>query len=44
MNPNCAVRSPMTQMMTLLMAANIQPSQHLLPTRIVERIVKTQEM
>jgi len=44
MNPNCEVRKPMTQMMMLLIAASIQPSQHRLPTRIVERIVKTQEI
>ena len=33
MNPTCAVLIPMTQMIALLIAARIQPSQHLLPNQ-----------
>ena len=43
MKPSCAVRNPMTQMMRLFTAANTHPSQHLRPTRIVEKIVSTQD-
>jgi hypothetical protein len=43
MKPNCAVLNPMTQMIRLLAAASTQPSQHLLPTRIVEKTVSTQD-
>jgi len=43
MKPNCAVLNPMTQMIRLLIAANTQPSQHLLPTRIVDKTVSTQD-
>src|ERR1700730_1479995 len=43
MEPSCAVLNPMTQMIRLFAAASTQPSQHLLPTRIVERIVSTQD-
>jgi hypothetical protein len=43
MNPNCEVLRPMRQMTTLLIAASTHPSQHLLPTRIVEQIVSKQD-
>jgi hypothetical protein len=43
MKPSCAVLNPMTQMIRLFAAASTQPSQHLLPTRIVEKIVSTQD-
>src|ERR1700682_3237594 len=43
MKPSCAVLNPMTQMIRLFAAANTQPSQHLLPTRIVEKTVSTQD-
>jgi len=43
MNPNWAVLNPITQMIRLFAAASIQPSQHLLPTRIVEITVSTQD-
>jgi hypothetical protein len=43
MKPNCAVLNPMTQMIRLFAAASTQPSQHLLPTRIVEQTVSTQD-
>jgi hypothetical protein len=43
MNPNCEVLRPMRQMITLLIAASTHPSQHLLPTRIVEQIVSKQD-
>jgi hypothetical protein len=43
MNPNCAVRKPMKQTTTLLMAARIQPSQQRFPTRMVEVIVRKQD-
>lgn len=43
MKPNCAVLIPMTQIMTLFAAANTHPSQHLLPTRIVDKTVNAQE-
>src|SRR6185369_6448646 len=33
----------MTQMIKLFAAASTQPSQHLLPTRMVEKIVRTQD-
>ena len=42
-NPNWPVRNPMTQMTRLFTAASAQPSQQRRPTRIVERMVKTQE-
>ncbi len=43
MKPNCAVRNPMTHMITLLTPARAQPSQHRRPTRMVEATVKIQE-
>src|SRR5258708_798710 len=43
MKPSCSVLSPMTQMIKLFAAASTQPSQHLLPTRIVEKTVRTQD-
>ena len=43
MKPSCPVLSPMTQMIRLLTAAITQPAQHLLPTRIVEKTVSTQD-
>ncbi len=43
MKASCAVRNPMTQMTRLFAAASTQPSQCLLPTRIVEKIVSTQD-
>jgi hypothetical protein len=43
MNPNCAVFNPMTQMIRLFAPASTQPSQHLLPTRIVEITVGTHD-
>lgn len=43
MNPSCAVRNPMTHMITLLTPARAQPSQYRRPTRIVEAMVNTQE-
>jgi hypothetical protein len=42
--PNCAVRIPMTQIMTLLIAATNHPCQSFLPTRTVESTVNTQEI
>ena len=42
-NPHCAVWSPMMQTTTLFIAASAQPSQHRLPIRIVEVMVKTQD-
>jgi len=43
MKASWAVLSPMTQMIKLFAAASTQPSQHLLPTRMVEKIVRTQD-
>jgi len=43
MKPSCAILNPMTQMIRLFAAASTQPSQHLLPTRIVENTVSTQD-
>jgi hypothetical protein len=43
MKPSCAVLNPMTQMIRLFAAASTQPSQHLLPTRILEKTVSTQD-
>ena len=43
MKPSCAVRSPITHMMTLLTPARAQPSQHRRPTRIVDATVNTHE-
>jgi hypothetical protein len=43
MNPNCAVRKPITQIMTLFTPARAHPSQHRRPTRIVDATVNTQE-
>jgi len=43
MNPHCAVLSPMMQTTMLFMAASAQPSQHRLPIRMVETMVKTQD-
>lgn len=42
--PNCPVRTAMTEMITLLMAATIQPDQCLRPTMMVDTIVRMQEM
>jgi hypothetical protein len=44
MNPNCAVRTPITQTITLLAPATIHPCQNFLPMRMVESIVRTHEM
>jgi hypothetical protein len=43
MNPNCAVRKPIMQIITLFTAASTHPSQHLLPIKTVETMVKTQD-
>ncbi len=43
MKPSCPVLNPMTQMIRLLIAASTQPVQHLLPIRIVEKTVSTQD-
>ena len=43
MKLSCAVLNPMTQMIRLFAAASTQPSQHLLPTRIVENTVSAQD-
>lgn len=43
MKPSCAVRTPMTQMIALFTPARTQPSQHRRPSRIVDRMVNTQE-
>jgi hypothetical protein len=43
MKPSCPVLNPITQMIRLLIAASTQPVQHLLPTRIVEKTVSTQD-
>ena len=43
MSPVCAVRIPITQMITLLIAHKAQPSQQRRPSRMVEEIVNTQE-
>jgi hypothetical protein len=43
MKPSCPVLNPMTQMIRLLTAASTQPVQHLLPIRIVEKTVSTQD-
>lgn len=43
MKPNCAVRKPITQMMTEFTPAKAQPSQHRRPTKMVDAIVNTQE-
>jgi hypothetical protein len=42
--PNCAVRIPMKQMMTLLTPATIQPCHNFFPTSTVDITVKTHEM
>jgi hypothetical protein len=44
MNPNWPVCSPMMQIRTLLTPASAQPSQYRRPTRIVDTMVKTQEI
>ena len=41
--PSCSVLNPMMQIMTLLIAARTQPSQHRRPTRMVEIMVNTHE-
>jgi hypothetical protein len=41
--PSCAVRTPITHMITLLTAASSQPSQQRRPTRIVDATVNRQE-
>ncbi len=43
MKPSCPVLNPITQMIRLLTAAITQPVQHLLPIRIVEKTVRTQD-
>ena len=43
-NPNCAVRMPIRQMMTLFTPAITHPCHNFLPTSTVEKIVKIQEM
>jgi len=44
MKPNCAVRTPIMQIRTLLIAATTHPVQSLRPTMMVDRIVNRQEM
>jgi hypothetical protein len=43
MNPVCAVRNPITQMITLLIAHKAQPSQQRRPSKIVDEMVRMQE-
>jgi hypothetical protein len=43
-NPNCAVRIPMMQMMTLFAAAITHPCHNFFPTSTVERTVNAQDM
>jgi hypothetical protein len=43
-NPNCAVRIPITQRITLLAAASAQPCHNRFPTITVETTLKTHEM
>src|SRR5580704_14779742 len=43
MKPSWPVLNPITQMIRLLTAAITQPVQHLFPTRIVEKTVRTQD-
>jgi hypothetical protein len=42
--PNCAVRIPMTQMITLFIAATTHPCHNFLPTSTVEITVKTHDI
>jgi hypothetical protein len=44
MNPSCDVFTAMTQISALLIPAITHPSQRFFPTRIVEVMVKTQEI
>jgi len=44
MNPNCAVRTAMTQTTKLFAPANTQPCQNFLPIRTVDRTVRKHEM
>jgi hypothetical protein len=43
MNPVCAVRNPITQMITLLIAHRAQPSQQRRPSKMVDEMVRMQE-
>jgi hypothetical protein len=43
-NPNCEVRIPIKQMMTLLTAAMTQPCHNFFPTSTVETTVNTHDM
>lgn len=43
MNPNCAVRNPITQKITLLRAATTSPAHSFRPTKIVESTVRVHE-
>jgi|HubBroStandDraft_4_1064222.scaffolds.fasta_scaffold461107_1 hypothetical protein len=43
MKPSCPVLNAIKQIIRLLTAAITQPVQHLLPTRIVEKTVRTQD-
>jgi hypothetical protein len=43
MNPVCAVRNPITQMITLLIAHRTQPSQQRRPSKMVDEMVRMQE-
>jgi hypothetical protein len=43
-NPNWAVRKPMTHTTTLLIPDKIHPSQQRRPMRMVEAMVNTQEI
>jgi hypothetical protein len=42
-NPNCAVRMPIAQMITLLAAATTQPCHSFFPTSTVEITVNTHD-
>jgi hypothetical protein len=43
MKPNCAVLNPITQTMTLLTAARIQPSQQRFSNKMVDKTVRMQD-
>ncbi len=43
MNANCAVRTPITQRITLLIPATTRPLQSFRPTRTVDSTVKQQD-
>lgn len=42
--PNCAVRTPITQITMLFTAAITQPCHNFFPTKMVETTVKTHEI